>query len=162
MRAFQIFSAMTPERTAEVLETISKESPSTLFQVLQLAAATMNARPNYLQRQPFAKRAAAVRRGLARVAANDAAEEVLAVYFLQCRQAILTEWLDLVGLEHEEGILKAERPAEPPADDLKTATEKFLSGEERDDRELLLQAFLAQSSIEWPSLEALVTERASS
>jgi len=161
MRAFQIFAAMTPERTALILETIGKESPGVMIHVLQLAAATMNARPAYLQKQPFAKRAAAVRRALARVGANDAAEEVLAVYFLQCRLSVLTEWLDAVGLEHEEGILKSDRPAEPAAEELRATAEKFLSGEDPEERLLLLQAFGAQASVDWPTLDVLIEEKMS-
>ena len=39
---------------------------------------------------------------------------------------------------------------------LDKAVQKFLGGDRRDKRRLLLHAFAAQSTIEWPDLEALV------
>jgi hypothetical protein len=157
MRSYQVFSAMTPERAREVLKAISEVSPGTFAQAVALASAAMRARPVFLMRQPFEKRADAVRRTLSRVAASDVAEELLAVYFLQCKKPLLLEWLDLIGLEHEEGGLKLEAPPEPPADLLEKAVRTFRKGEEAPDRELLLQAFAAQTAIDWPELEKLLS-----
>ena len=91
---------------------------------------------------------------------NVVAEEMLAVYFLECRNDLLTEWLDDLGLEHEKGMLKGDdAPPEPPAAKLAGALEAFrknATDEDRADRELLLQAFAAQSSITWPELEKVL------
>ncbi|NNL65721.1 MAG: hypothetical protein HKP30_05725 [Myxococcales bacterium] len=156
MRAYQVFAAMAPELAERLLETLSDKAPGITAQAIAVAAATMNARPQYMRKQPFAKRAAAVRRGLARVKSNDMAEEVLAVYFLECRKELLEEWLGILGLEHEDGILKDDEPPKPSEADLKAAVDKFRSGGDDADRELLLQAFAAQVSIDWPELDALV------
>jgi hypothetical protein len=102
------------------------------------------------------KRAQFVRQALARVATNLIAEEVLAAYFLQVKKALLVEWLDAMGLEHEDGSLKAEAPAEPERGALEKAVAAFRKPDDAADRELLLQAFAAQSAIEWPALEALI------
>jgi hypothetical protein len=101
-----------------------------------------------------------VRRALARVAASDVAEELLAVYFLDCRKELLVEWLDAVGLEHEEGSLKADSPACPEPARLDAALERFRGAAKPDgdagdrfERELLLRAFAAQTAVDWPALE---------
>lgn len=156
MRAYQVFATMDSKLAESLLETLSTKAPGITAQAIAVAAATMNARPQYMRKQPFEKRAAAVRRGLARVKSNDMAEEVLAVYFLECRKELLEEWLGILGLEHEDGVLKEEDPQEPSAADLKAAVDKFRSAGDDADRELLLQAFAAQVSIDWPELEALV------
>jgi len=82
MRSYQVFAAMSQEDAARFLKTLSDEAPTMFNQALMAASAAMKARPVYLKRQPFDKRAAAVRRALSRVAANPVADEVLAVYFL--------------------------------------------------------------------------------
>ena len=69
-------------------------------------------------------------------------------------EELLTEWLDCVGLEHDEGILKDENPRSPAKQKLAEATEKFLAGDQAEDRELLLRAFAAHSAIDWPDLAA--------
>jgi len=156
MRAFQVFAAMTPERTAELLEAIGKVSPAIVLRTVQVAAASINARPKFLQQQPFLKRATAVRRALSRVAAEALAEEILAVYFLECRKEILIEWLDALGIAHEEGVLKDNVIPQPSESEIQAKANDFLKKEDAEDRKLLLQAFAAQSAIDWPALDALL------
>ena len=162
MRAYQVFAGMDPKHSESVLAALAEKAPGVTAQAVAVAAATMNARPQYLRKQPFAKRAAAMRRALARVKANDMAEEMLAVYFLECRKELLEEWLGLIGLEHEDGILEDDEPEAPAAEDLKAAVDKFRGGSDDADRLLLLQAFGAQTSIDWPDLDALTPPKAES
>ena len=110
MRAYQVFGRMDDDEAARFLAVLAEKAPAFHVQALGAAAAAMRARPQFVLRQSPEKRAAAVRRALARVAANDVAEELLAVYFLDCRKDVLVEWLDAVGLEHDEGTLKADEP----------------------------------------------------
>ena len=116
----------------------------------------MKARPAYLKRQPVEKRAHSVRRALSRVTCEPVAAEVLAVYFLECRNELLVEWLDGLGLEHEEGVLSADAPPEPGKAKLAQAIDAFLARDDDPDRRLLLSAFAAQESIDWPGLDARV------
>lgn len=157
MRPHEIFASMTPEHAESVLKTLNEQSPGMFVQVVHAAAAGMKSRPQFLMKQPFPKRAAAVRRALSRVAAAPVAEEMLATYFLECKKELLGEWLDLIGLEHEEGALKDANPSEPPQAEIEKHVASFRAKDEDPDRELLLQAFEAQSSIDWPQLQALIT-----
>jgi hypothetical protein len=156
MRSYQIFAAMPPDRAVAVMSELSKNAPQMFKQALFVASTSMNARPTYLQRQPFEKQVAAVRRALSRVAADGVAEEILAVYFLECRKELLVEWLDLLGIEHEDGILEGDSPAAPKKAELQKARDTFCGVDGDDDRSLLLNAFAAQSAINWPDLEMLL------
>jgi len=156
MRSFQVFAAMSPEEAERMMKVLSKEAPAMFRQAVDAAAVSIKARPVYLRRQPFEKRAAAVRRSLARIMANPVADELLAIYFLECRKELLLEWLDLVGLVHEDGSLEDESPAQPAATDLTAAVEKYRAVDDDPDRALLLRAFGAQDAVEWPTLDALL------
>ena len=156
MRSFQIFAAMSPDHAVAVMSGLSESAPQMFQQALLAASASMNARPTYLHRQPFEKQVAAVRRALSRVAANGVAEEILAVYFLECRKPLLLEWLDLLGIKHEDGILETDSPAAPGKAELEKARNTFCGVNDDADRSLLLKAFAAQSAIDWPDLEALL------
>jgi len=145
---------MTPARAAQVMAVLMEHSPAVYTQAVAATSAAMNARPKFLMRQPAEKRAEMVRRTLGRVRANDLAEEVLATYFLESQKELLIEWLDCVGLEHHEGILEDENPQPPAKEKLAEARERFLAGDQAEDRELLLRAFAAQSAIDWPDLAA--------
>jgi hypothetical protein len=154
---------MTDPEASRFLAVLADKAPALHVQALGAAAAAMRARPQYLLKQTHEKRAEAVRRALARVASSDVAEELLAVYFLDGRKELLIEWLDAIGLEHEEGALKAEEPACPADAKLAKAIEGYRGkaakeGEPGDawERELLLRAFAAQTAIDWPALEKLL------
>ena len=153
MRANQIFAAMPQDQATEFLKKVAEKSPGAFQQALAAACGALKIRPVYLRKQPFEKRAASVRRALSLVNANAIAEEMLAVYFLECRQELLTEWLDLLGLEHEEGILAEEEPAQPDAAVLEKALSTFEQKGDDLDRRLLLCAFAAQSAVSWPDLD---------
>jgi len=156
MRSFEVFAGMTPEHATEMLGAVKKAAPGMYSQALAIAAAAFKARPVYLARQPLPKQAASVRRALSRVAANLFAEEMLAVYFLECRKELLIEWLDSLGIEHEEGTLTADEPTAPSKKKLQSATKAFREAGDDPDRPLLLAAFASQDAIDWPDLDALV------
>jgi len=96
-----------------MMRTLSKQAPGMFRQAVDAAAVAIKARPVYMRRQPFEKRAEAVRRSLSRVAANPVADELLAIYFLECRKELLIQWLDGLGLAHDEGTLEDDAPAQP-------------------------------------------------
>lgn len=160
MRPYQIFASMPNERAVALLRDVAKQAPAAFSQALGAACAALKARPVYLQRLPFERRAEAIRRALARVAADDLAEDLLAVYFLECRKELLVEWLDAAGIPHEDGTLGDDPPACPPEKKLREVVARFLPEDapDRDDRELLLRAFAAQRAVDWPALEQLLAE----
>lgn len=156
MKANQIFATMELEHAVAVFLKVKEASPGTFQQATAAACGALKIRPVFMQKQPFEKKASSVRRALSLVAAGPIAEEMLAVYFLQCRKELLTGWLDSTKTEHEEGTLKEEQPAEPKADELTAAVEAFLGVDDDRDRPLLLRAFAAQDVVNWPTLESLL------
>ena len=160
MRCFEVFAAMPREQAREVLREIREKAPAAFQQGLMLACGAMKLRPVYLRGLPFEKQADAVRGALARVVSNAIAEELLAVYFLECHRPLLVAWLDAVGLSHKDGVLEDERPPQPDEAKLGEAVRGFLGGEDPERRRLLLRAFCAQEPIEWPGLDALLAKGA--
>ena len=156
MKPHQVFARMSPARAFEMLTKVQEKLPGVYTQAVGAACVTLKARPQFLMKQSKEKRAHYVRQALARFAAAQIAEEVLAAYFLEVRRDLLTEWLDALGIEHENGILKNDNPAQPTRGEIEAAVAKFRSGEGADDRQLLLEAFAAQSAVEWPALDALL------
>jgi hypothetical protein len=158
MRPYQVFAQLPVEQAHALLRTLSEKAPVAWAQALGLTAGVLKARPVFLQRQPLERRLELARRALCRVSSDVVAEEMLAVYFLECRNELLVEWLDLLGVAHEKGTLDGE-PVEPSAPKLRDAVRSFRAagGEgEAADRTLLLRAFAAQTSIHWPALDEIL------
>lgn len=160
MRSFQVFAAMTPEQATVMMTSLKEKVPGMFTQAIAAAAAAFKARPVYIARQPIEKQAASVRRALSRVSASAFAEELLAIYFIECRKELLVEWLDSIGIEHEDGTLTEDEPKQPTKAALGKAVKAFRAVDDDPDRDLLLAAFAAQSSIDWPELEALTAKNA--
>jgi hypothetical protein len=153
---------MTPERTHALLESLREGAPAIYTQALAAASAWLRARPQFVLKQSPEKRAKLVRQALARFSTSIVAEEVLAAYFLQVKKPLLIEWLDAIGLEHQDGGLEADAPPEPPRDVLEKAVAAYRAKpDDAEDRALLLEAFAAQTAIEWPALEELIGAPAS-
>jgi hypothetical protein len=157
MRSNEVFSRMSPEAAQDFLEELLESDPATATVVLNAVSGAFKLRPKFLQSQPRAKQAEWMRKVLGRRASATAAEEILASYFLsEPRIDLLTELLDALGIEHEQGQLAQENPPCPAGKTLEKALKKFLEGESPERRRLLLEAFAAQSAINWPALEALL------
>jgi hypothetical protein len=156
MRSHEVFARMTPARAEAFLAELKREAAPVSQMALAAAAGAFKLRPVFLKRQSPARQADWMRKALSRGAMNAVAEEILAEYFLSHQKALLLEWLDAVGLEHEDGVLKAGAPASPDSGVLHKAFQAFSSGEHPERRRLLLEAFAAQSAIEWPELESLL------
>ena len=156
MRSNQVFSRMSAEESLRFLTRLKEEAPLVAKLALGAASEAFKLRPEFLKKQPKKRQADWMRRALGRSVAAPLAEEVLAAYFLEYRLELLTEWLDAIGLEHEEGQLQSPEPQCPEAAILDRAVAEFRAGEEPRPRELLLRAFAAQSAIDWPELERAI------
>ena len=156
MKPNQIFVAMDPDRCEHVMSQISKASPDAYRQIVMSAAMALNFRPQYLLKQPASSQIRSLRRVLTRVGSSQLAEELLAIYFLKCHLELLTEWLDLLGLKHEEGVLQDDDVESPDPSDLQKHVATFRAVSDDADRELLLQTFSAQAAIDWPALDSLL------
>jgi hypothetical protein len=159
MRSFEVFAAMAPEQAEAFFRRVKEKAPAYFGQSLHAACAALKTRPAYLLKQAFPKQVNAVRRVLARAASNAAADEALALYFLEVRKELLVEWLDTADIEHDEGALQEDAPDQPAEDHLRKSVEAFRSKDDDSDRELLLRAFAAQESIDWPCLDEMLKEK---
>ena len=65
MRSYQVFAAMTPDQAVSMMRGLSDKAPAVFRQAVDAAAMAIKARPVYLRKQPFEKRAEAVRRAAA-------------------------------------------------------------------------------------------------
>src|SRR4030095_16197898 len=110
MLSFHVLAAMPPEEAERMLRVLSKEAPAMFRQAVDAAAVAIKARPGFLRNQPFALRAKTIRRTLSRVGANLVADELLAIYFLECRKAHLLEWLPRGGRPPHQGAPEGATP----------------------------------------------------
>jgi hypothetical protein len=153
---------MVARARAQLLDALKEKAPVAFAQALGLTAGRRCQGASRVPAAPAAREArgdGCARRSAASCPTRSR-EEMLAVYFLECRNELLVEWLDaIVPLEHERARRKAtrrpqyarRRRSSPSASRTTARSDQYA---DRADRELLLAGgFSAQSSIEWPELE---------
>lgn len=155
-QAVDVFRTMTDEEVRAFVKDLRDNLKPLYKQLENVAAATLRLRPVYLGKQPFEKRCELIRKAMSLKVNADAAAEILPAFFMERYSKDVIELLDLLGVEHEDGVLKGDVPKVPTDAKLKTAVNKFRKGENPVMRELLLKTFASQSAVDWPALDALL------
>jgi len=151
-----VFRTMSADEIRALVKDMRDNLKPLYRQLENTAAATLRLRPVFLGRQPFEKRCDLIRKALSLKINAEAASEILPAYFLERHAGDVVELLDLLGLEHEEGVLRVTSPPAPKDAALKKAVEKFRQGGDPVMRGLLLKTFAAQAAIDWPALDAMM------
>ena len=157
-RPNDVFRTMTQDEAEAFLGEMRDELRPLYRQAERSAAETLRLRPVYLGRQPWAKRCGLIRKALALRVNAEPAAEILAAFFMERYAEDVAALLDLLGVEHDDGVLKEMSPAEPTKKKLKEVVAEFPTGDHAGPRALLLKAFAAQGAIDWPALDALVLD----
>jgi hypothetical protein len=151
-----VFKHLTDEE-CEALIGEMRETVRPIYKQLEtVTAATFRVRPVFLGKQPFPKRCQMIKKAMALKSNSEAAGDVLAAFFLEQYSKEVSELLDALGVEHEDGALKQAAPPQPAKKKLDTVVKKFLGGEKPLIRSVLVKTFAAQSAVDWPALDAVM------
>ncbi|GJM44287.1 MAG: hypothetical protein DHS20C21_11290 [Gemmatimonadota bacterium] len=151
-----VFRTMSQEEAEAFLQEMRDELKPLYKQLERASAETLRLRPVFLAKQPWGKRCGMIRKAMSLRVNADAAAEVLAAFFMERYAEDVAALLDLLGVEHEEGVLSEMTPKQPTKAKLKAAVDKFRAGENAPQRALLVKAFAAQGAVDWPHLDAMV------
>ena len=79
-------------------------------------------------------------------------------YFVDCRKELLVAWLDRVSASNtRKASSRTNAPSPRPRQNSAEHVKAFLAEADDPDRGLLLSAFGAQSAIDWPNLDGLIS-----
>lgn len=143
----QLVTDMSPERLSQVYEAL----PEALIRALDVPiGAALNSRPTSVARRPLGLRIKALRAYLLRKRDDGLAGDVVRTYLLGPRKQLVTDFLDAVGLAHEDGQL-SEDEASPDESKVADAVIAVLANHERED----LKLYLGVAALQWPDNKAI-------
>lgn len=151
-----IWAGMSDETAATVLADIRRESADMYRGALSTAAGTLRMRPQVLRQQPVPRQAASIRRVLTRVDQQELGAHLLIEWLTKTQKPMLTQFLDDLGIEHDDGTVKEEIGPEPEAAKLGAAVERLRTGFPPDLVRVYLSAFSAITAGGWERLPALI------
>jgi hypothetical protein len=152
----EIFAKM-PAATAASLFTYLAENEKHLVQVtIDSLAKQRNLRPVFVERKPKLERFAWMQEALGRPKNAAVAAHLLQIWLVGAHAKLLCDFLDALGIAHDENGTIEELPAAPDKAKLTTAVDTVFAQHDPSVVAVYLHAFQATDEHGWPSLEELL------
>ncbi|MFM2295180.1 MAG: hypothetical protein RLZZ350_1593 [Verrucomicrobiota bacterium] len=155
LKAHELFAFMSPALAAEIVDHLHTHEKEIYRATLASVAEVKRVRPIFLERKPRAEQHKELVSMFSRSGANVAALNVLQAWLLKGKTAMLTEFLDALGIKHTKGLVD-EIPATMDDAKLKAAIEALLAKYPHETVAVYLRAFNDLNETNWPNLTALM------
>jgi hypothetical protein len=155
LSAHELLGFMSPALAAEIVE-FTHETDKPLYRAtLQAVAEARKVRPIFLERHPRKEQHATVLATLTRPALEAVAANLVRTWLLKKHLALLTEFLDSLGIAHKEGVVE-DLPKSMEDAKLTAAVEKVLANHPREVVAVYLVAFNELNQANWPNLKSML------
>jgi hypothetical protein len=156
LSAHELLGFMSHDRALEIL-LYAYESDKPLYHtVLSAVAEARHLRPVYLERQPRAQRHDAMLVTLTRPALDPVTANLIRAWLLKKQTAVLTDFLDALGIAHKEGVVE-ELPKSVEDAKLHSSVDALLAKHPADVVTIYLNAFIEMNEVDWPNLKQMLT-----
>lgn len=155
MKYNEIFANMSPELGERILMFLREDQREAYKQVVGGLATKRKLRPVFVQRKPLPKQLEWLLTSLRLPLSNEIGEQVISLYFMQGQQAMLIQFLDDLGIEHEEGTIE-DLPETLEGEKIKAAMDRLFEAFPDEEVALYLQIFAFQSDGDYPELDEII------
>jgi hypothetical protein len=151
-----IWAGMSDEIAATVLADVKRESPDMYREAVATAAGSLKMRPQMLRQQPVPRQAATIRRALTQVTQQDLGAHLLIEWLTKSQKTMLSQFLDDLGIAHEEGMVKEGLGPEPEPATLEAAIGRLRDTFPPEHVRVYLSAFSVITADEWERLPEMI------
>jgi hypothetical protein len=152
MHAAQIFQRLPPELAGQVFLHLQEAEKPTYRMAIQTLAAQRKLRPQFVERKPREERYQWLQAALGRPAAEQIAANLLQMWLMGTQAPMLCDFLDSLGIAHEENGGIDNLPAAPETGKLREAVDALLAKYPADAVAVYLHSFQAMDIAGWPAL----------
>jgi len=151
---------MSPATAAEVFGYLQNEQKPVYKAAIQGLANQRNLRGVFIERKPPNERYPWMQAALSRPISDALASHLLQGWLLGANKQMLNDFLDALGIAHEEDGTVEELPPSPPKEQIATAIDALLAKYPAETVAIYLHAFRdMDSTVQWLPLNELLTER---
>ena len=154
MKASEIFQHLSPATAENVLTYLQETEKPTYKVAVQTLAAQRKLRPVFVERKPRPERYTWLQNALGRPQGEQIAANLLQMWLMATQSPMLCDFLDSLGIEHDEHGGIDNLPASPPADKLDAAVDGLLAKHPPEIVAVYLHCFHAMDIAGWPALGA--------
>ena len=155
LTAHELIGFMNPKLAADILEHAHASEKELYKATLAAVAQSRKVRPVFLERQPRAEQHHAIISTLSRPSMDLAAAGLLRCWLLRKHTALLTDFLDALGLPHQGGVVD-DLPEAMDDARLRSAVDTVLAKHPPEVVTVYLHAFYEMNESRWPNLRALL------
>jgi len=155
LTSHELLGFMSPSLALDIL-TYAYETDKPLYRAtLSAVAEARKLRPVFMERQPRPQRHAAMLATLTRPALETVTANLLRTWLLKKHKQMLIDFLDALGITHQEGVVETLPPAMDEAK-IRAAVDGLLAKYPPEVVAVYLHAFNDMNEVEWPSLKTLL------
>jgi len=159
LQPHEIIARLNPELSADLFSFLHGSERKLYQATIETLAKQRRFRPVFIERKQPAERHAWMKDALGRAANNAVAAHLLQIWFVGGHKDVLCDFLDGLGIEHDENGTLEQLPPAPTKDDLKKAIDALLTKHSPGIVAAYLQTFQAlDDSGGWATLEELLKE----
>jgi len=153
MKSHEIFQHMSPPLAVEILTYLQKEQTPVYKTVVQGLAQQRHLRPVFVERKPPPERYVWLQAALGRKVSDTFAAHLLQAWLLGARKPLLCDFLDALGIAHDEDGTVEELPGSPSKEKLREVVTELLIKYPAESVAVYLHAFHdMDSAVSWPPL----------
>jgi len=154
----EIFAKMPAPVAAALFTHLAEKEPNLLQATLTTLCQQRKIRPVFFDRKPRTERYAWIREGLSRKQNADVAAHSLQIWLVGAQSKLLCDFLDGLGIQHDEHGTIEELPAAPEKAKLAEVVTSLLEKHDPGVVAVYLHAFQATDENGWATLEELLRE----
>lgn len=159
MRSHEIFERMSPAMAEEMFNHLRGSDKNVYKAVIQGLANQRNLRPVFIERKPPAERHAWMKAALGRKVSDTLGSHVIQAWLLGANKPMLCDFLDSLGIAHDEDGTVEEVPPSPPKEKIAEAVEQLLGKYPAEAVAVYLHAFRdMDSAVQWPPLDDILRD----
>jgi hypothetical protein len=155
LTAHEMFGFMSPALAGEILSYAFEADKPLYRTTLNAVAEARKVRPIFLERQPRQQRHATMLSVLTRPAMELVANNLIRGWLVKKQNAMLVQFLDALGIAHEQGVVENLPPAMDDAK-LQSAVDGLLAKYPPETVAIYLLAFNEMNEANWPNLKAML------
>jgi len=151
-----IFQRMSPVLAANLFSYLHESEKPLYKATLEAIAKQRKLRPVFVERKPRNERNAWLHEALGRKASDAISAHILQIWLVGQQSALLCEFLDGLGIKHDENGTVEQLPPAPPKEALEKVINELLQKHEPEIVAVYLNAFQALDDTGWTTLDEIL------
>ena len=159
MKSHELFQKMSPSLAADIFVFLQTSQKPVYKAAIQGLANQRNLRGVFVERKPPNERHPWMQAALSRAVSDPLASHLLQAWLLGAHKPMLCDFLDSLGIAHEEDGTVEEIPPAPPKEKIHAAISQLLAKYPAETVAVYLHAFRDMDSVvQWAPLDEILAE----